>query len=390
MKVLITTDWYEPVINGVVTSVMNLSRKLRERGHEVKILTLSRTCHSYIEGDVIYAGSIGMGCIYPQARVKIPTVAGDYMEMLLDWKPDIVHSQCEFSTFFLAKKIASELHIPIVHTYHTVYEDYTHYFSPQKAWGRNIVQLMTRKLANAVETLIAPSDKIRKILEGYQVSCPVEVIPSGISLEKYQACKEEDWQEKIRAQLGIPQDALVLVYVGRMAKEKNIEELLEYQQEAEKYGVILLLVGDGPHLPELKKKAEELKVTEHVIFTGMIAPEEVGHYYQAGDLFVSASISETQGMTYAEALAGGIPLLCRRDGCLEQVVADGENGWQYDDREDFLGRIREWKGMSEDAKSRMQDKAVDSAEKFSSGNFAGRVEKIYEQQIRRYRYSNAA
>ena len=390
MKVLITTDWYEPVINGVVTSVMNLSRKLRERGHEVKILTLSRTCHSYIEGNVIYAGSIGMGCIYPQARVKIPTVAGDYMEMLLDWKPDIVHSQCEFSTFFLAKKIASELHIPIVHTYHTVYEDYTHYFSPQKAWGRNIVQLMTRKLANAVETLIAPSDKIRKILEGYQVSCPVEIIPSGISLEKYQACKEEDCREKIRAQLGIPQDALVLVYVGRMAKEKNIEELLEYQQEAEKYGVILLLVGDGPHLPELKKKAEELKVTEHVIFTGMIAPEEVGHYYQAGDLFVSASISETQGMTYAEALAGGIPLLCRRDGCLEQVVADGENGWQYDDREDFLGRIREWKGMSEDAKSRMQDKAVDSAEKFSSGNFAGRVEKIYEQQIRRYRYSNAA
>lgn len=390
MKVLITTDWYEPVINGVVTSVMNLSRKLRERGHEVKILTLSRTCHSYIEGNVIYAGSIGMGCIYPQARVKIPTVAGDYMEMLLDWKPDIVHSQCEFSTFFLAKKIASELHIPIVHTYHTVYEDYTHYFSPQKAWGRNIVQLMTRKLANAVETLIAPSDKIRKILEGYQVSCPVEIIPSGISLEKYQACKEEDWREKIRAQLGIPQDALVLVYVGRMAKEKNIEELLEYQQEAEKYGVILLLVGDGPYLPELKKKAEELKVTEYVIFTGMIAPEEVGHYYQAGDLFVSASTSETQGMTYAEALAGGIPLLCRRDDCLEQVVTDGENGWQYDDREDFLGRIREWKGMSEDAKGRMQDKAGDSAEKFSSGNFVGRVEKIYEQQIRRYRYSNAA
>ena len=172
MRVLITTDWYEPVINGVVTSVMNLSRQLRERGHEVKILTLSRTCHSYIEGD---AGSIGLGCIYPQARLKIPKAAGDYMEMLLEWKPDIVHSQCEFSTFFLAKKIASELHVPIVHTYHTVYEDYTHYFSPQKVWGRNIVQLMTKKLANAVETLIAPSDKIRKILEGYQVSCPVEV-----------------------------------------------------------------------------------------------------------------------------------------------------------------------------------------------------------------------
>ena len=86
------------------------------------------------------------------------------------------------------------------------------------------MQLMTKKLANAVETIIAPSDKIRKILEGYQVSCPVEVIPSGIHLEKYQLCKKEDWRKKIRMQLGISQDALVLVYVGRMAKEKNIEE----------------------------------------------------------------------------------------------------------------------------------------------------------------------
>ena len=111
--------------------------------------------------------------------------------------------------------------------------------------------------------------------------------------------------------------------------------------------MILLLVGAGPHLPELKKKAEELKVTEHVIFTGMIAPEEVGHYYQAGDLFVSASISETQGMTYAEALAGGIPLLCRRDGCLEQVVTDDENGWQLCTHicVDATGRGRERKSF---------------------------------------------
>ena len=94
----------------------------------------------------------------------------------------------------------------------------------------------------------------------------------------------------------------------------------------------------------------------------MIIPEEVGHYYQAGDLFVSASTSETQGMTYAEALASGIPLLCRRDGCLEQVVTDGENGWQYDKKEDYLMRIQEWKGMSENARGRMQNKAAISAE----------------------------
>lgn len=118
---------------------------------------------------------------------------------------------------------------------------------------------MTKKLANAVETLIAPSDKIRKILEGYQVSCPVEVIPSGIHLEKYQLCKKEDWRKKIRMQLGISQDALVLVYVGRMAKEKNIEELLEYQQDAGKSGVILVLVGGWTISSGAEKKGRRAK-----------------------------------------------------------------------------------------------------------------------------------
>ena len=227
----------------------------------------------------------------------------------------------------------------------------------------------------------------------YQVLIKVDRLTLQIALMKIQGYSTRE----IAVYLDITEkavyrrmDALVLVYVGRMAKEKNIEELLEYQQDAGKSGVILVLVGDGPYLPELKKKVEELKLAKNVIFTGMITPEEVGRYYQAGDLFVSASISETQGMTYAEALAGGIPLLCRRDGCLEQVVTDGENGWQYDKKEDYLMRIQEWKGMGENARSRMQNKAAISAEKFSSGNFAERVEKIYEQQIRKYRYENAA
>ena len=208
--------------------------------------------------------------------------------------------------------------------------------------------------------------------------------------KKYQLCKKEDWRKKNPYAAWYITGCTGVGICRQNGKGKNIEELLEYQQDAGKSGVILVLVGDGPYLPELKKKVEELKLAKNVIFTGMIIPEEVGRYYQAGDLFVSASTSETQGMTYAEALASGIPLLCRRDGCLEQVVTDGENGWQYDEKEDYLMRIQEWKGMGENARSRMQNKAAISAEKFSSGNFAERVEKIYEQQIRKYRYENAA
>ena len=246
MKILITTDWYKPVINGVVTSVLNLTEQLESRGHEVKVLTLSRNCHSYKEGNVIYAGSVGMGKIYPQARVKIPVVAKEYMEELMEWHPDLIHSQCEFSTFFLAKKIAGELNIPIVHTYHTVYEDYTHYFSPQKAWGRSLVQMMTRKLSVQVDAMIAPSEKIEHILNGYQVSCPVDVVPSGIDTEKYKKRIGDGSREALREKYGIGKDEMVLVYVGRMAKEKNIEELLWYQKSVQD-NVKLVFVGDGPY-----------------------------------------------------------------------------------------------------------------------------------------------
>lgn len=390
MKILITTDWYKPVVNGVVTSVLNLTEQLERHGHEVKVLTLSRNCHSYKEGNVIYAGSVGMGKIYPQARVKIPVVAGEYMEELLKWRPDLIHSQCEFSTFFLAKRIAGELNIPIIHTYHTMYEDYTHYFSPQKTWGRSLVQLMTRKLSDQVDAMIAPSGKIAGILEDYRVSCPVSVIPSGIDTEKYRKRIDDGSRKALQKQYGIKENETVLVYIGRMAKEKNIEELLWYQKSVQKYAK-LILVGDGPYRQTLEEKANEYGVTDSVIFTGMVSPDEVARYYQIGELFVSASTSETQGMTYDEALAGGVPLLCRKDDCLKEVIVEDKNGWQYENVSMYIECIQKWKEFSEDEKRNIRNTAVKTADQFSSESFAKQVEQVYlavlEERKRRNIYA---
>ena len=319
MKVLITTDWYKPAINGVVTSVCNLREELQQRGHEVKILTLSRTARSYEEEGVIYMGSVNAGYIYPGARLRVSPGRELYCR-IIEWQPDIVHSQCEFSTFFMAKRIAEECKIPLVHTYHTVYEDYTHYFSPYKKWGRDMVQFLTRRISEKVDSMIAPSTKIETLLKGYKIQCPVSVIPSGIDLEKYAAQSRTGVREQIRRKYGIAKETTVLLYVGRLAKEKNLEELLEYQQKVQESGTMLMIVGGGPYLEILRKKAAELGVMESVIFTGMVSPEVVASYYPAGDLFISASTSETQGLTYAEALAAGLPLLCRKDECLRAVV----------------------------------------------------------------------
>ena len=351
MKVLITTDWYKPAINGVVTSVCNLREELQQRGHEVKILTLSRTARSYEEEGVIYMGSVNAGYIYPGARLRV-SPGRELYRGIIEWNPDIVHSQCEFSTFFMAKKIAEECKIPLVHTYHTVYEDYTHYFSPYKKWGRDMVQFLTRQISEKVDSMIAPSTKIETLLKDYGIHCPVSVIPSGIDLSKYDAQTRTDSRERIRRKYKMDRKTTVLLYVGRLAKEKNVEELLEYQQKVQESGTILI-VGGGPYLETLRKKAAELGVTGSVIFTGMVSPAEVASYYPAGDLFVSASTSETQGLTYAEALAAGLPLLCRRDQCLRAVVEEGKNGWQYRTEEEFLKDLKNWKEKEDDERRGM-------------------------------------
>ena len=357
-------------------SVVNLSRELKARGHEVKILTLSRNHHTYIDGDVIYAASIGAGKIYPEARLKMPVIKA-VIDKLIEWKPDVIHSQCEFSTFFMAKKIADETNAPIVHTYHTIYEDYTHYFSPNAAWGRKVVQKLTRMLSSRVEAMIAPSRKIEDVLEKYDVLCPVEVIPSGIDTDKFGKYIETDGRYRIRQQYGLSKEQTVLLYVGRLAKEKNTLEILRCQKRVSRYGTILMIVGDGPYRSEIEEQVRELEISESVIFTGMIEPDKVAEYYQAGDFFVSASTSETQGLTYVEALAAGIPLLCREDPCLIDVVDNGKNGWEFTDEETFENALVKWLDMSSASRQQLRRNAAQSADKFSTTTFVDRVEKLY-------------
>ena len=230
MKVLIATDWYAPAVNGVVTSVLNLKRELAARGHEVRVLTLSQTPHSRREGDVTYIGAVSAGMIYPGARLRTAP-AMKLLGELEAWKPDIIHTQCEFSTFVMAKRLAAATGAPIVHTYHTVYEDYTHYFSPSQRWGRAAVASFTRWAVSHTECVIAPTAKVRRILERYQVDRPVHVIPTGIDLSRFDSPADETHLTELRRQLGIAASDKVLVYVGRLAEEKNIGQLLDKRLE---------------------------------------------------------------------------------------------------------------------------------------------------------------
>lgn len=333
MKVLITTDWYSPVINGVVFSVVLLKRELERLGHEVRVVTLSGSHRSYREGNVYYLGSVSAARIYPGARLRLGR-SRRVLRELAEWRPDIIHSQCEFSTFRVAHALHRKLDIPIVHTYHTVYEDYTHYVLPSRRMGRQVVSAFSRWVANRSACIIAPSGKVKALLESYGVTCRLEVIPTGIDLDRFRGEPDPAWRAGTLDRLGVPEDRPILLYLGRLAKEKELERVLDALAAGGRRDFTFLVVGDGPCRQALEERAAELPF--HTVFTGMVPHDRVRDYYQLGDLFLTASTSETQGLTYFEALAAGVPVLCRRDLCVQGVVEDGVNGWQWEEQADLL------------------------------------------------------
>lgn len=374
MKILITTECYRPIINGVVTSVVNLQNELEKNGHEVRILTLSPDGRSFAEGGVTHIGSVG--ALYPGVRTALRVHRRELRE-LLDWKPDVIHSQCEFSTFRMARYIAGALKIPIVHTYHTVYEDYTHYFSPSRTWGRAAVALFTRRTLKHVESVVAPTQKVRSLLQSYGVPGDIQVVPTGVDLSQFQAELPAERRLLLRKSLGLSEEDRVLVSVGRLAKEKNLEEILRFVSRCPHPRLKLLIVGDGPNRQALERRADELGLRERIVFAGMVQPEQVANYYKLGDLFVSASNSETQGLTYIEAMASGVPVLCRRDDCLNGVVDSGVNGWQYETFEQFeasLATALDRPGLLAELGENARKLAL---ERYSSSAFGDSAEQIY-------------
>ena len=377
MKILIASDSYKQ-INGVSNSVSLLVHGLREKGHEVKVLSLSENRKSYREGDDYYIASVD-ALIYPDMRLSM-AVWDDLIEELVDWKPDIAHIQTEFSAKWLAMKVVKKCEIPYVMTSHTNYEEY---FKSKKINGtlsRLIIQTFERIVYGKADTLIVPSYKIQELVEIYKVKCPVVVIPTGIELSNHP--RIEEGKQELLGQLGIKNNNKILVTVSRISKEKNIDELIAFMPALLKKDpdVTLLIVGGGPHLDHLKKKVDSLSLHDNVKFTGMVPSEEVYKYYQLGNIFVSGSTFETQGLTYVEALANALPLVCREDKCLINIIEQGKNGFTYTDEAGFIEHILTILN-DVDLQESMSKLSVKKSAAFSKEVFVSSVEQLYEEII---------
>lgn len=382
MKVLITTDLYTTATNGVVTSVRNLMEELTKKGHEVRVLTVSEKLKSHQEGNIYYIKSLPLGAIYPDVRMPLSNHHHRFIRELIEWKPDLIHSQCEFFSYQFAEYISRKTGAPIVHTYHTLYEQYVTYIIPSQRLGAYFVGKLSKLRLRKADAIVAPTAKVETVLKNYGLHNPIHVVPSGVALDQHKQRLTEEERKQKRKDLGIPEDALVLLNLGRLGTEKNLTEVVELfaQTRAHNDRLYLLIVGDGPARKELEETAENLKVRQYVIFTGMVAPEEVHSYYQLGDVFVSASTSETQGLTYVEAAANGLPLLCRKDPCLDGVLVEGRNGWEYEAEEEFceiLDALLDHPEICDAAGAQSEQ----IASTFDKSNFAQQIEDIYETVV---------
>lgn len=304
-----------------------------------------------------------------------------------NWNLDVVHSHTEFGIGILARLFAKQFNIPLVHTYHTLYEDYTHYITHgyfEKS-SKKIVEYLTKFYCDKTATeLIVTTNKIYKLFrEKYKFEKNIHIVPTGMEVEKFfeENVNHKD-VDKLKKKLGIQRKDFVILFVGRLASEKNVEFLINCQKELVKSikNIKLLIVGDGPDKEKYEELSKEKGLENNIIFNGKAAWEEMPIYYHCADLFATASTTETQGLTVIEAMASGIVPLCIEDEAFLSTVTDDLNGVIFKNEKEYCEDVLKLYKDTQ-LRNRISSQARIQAEHCSSKTFANRVLEVYERAI---------
>ena len=392
MNIAIITDTYFPDINGVASSIYTLALALRKRGNRVYIFVTSQNTSPVVrrvgKNPPVFSIPSFPTIFCRPYRTTIP-YSFRLVQILKRLKIDIIHTQTEFSMGLMGLSTSMTLHLPIVHTYHTMLEDYTHYIlggKIQKIITPEVARKYSKSFCNVPTGLIVPTEKVKNALRDYGVKKPIYVIPTGIDVSPFNKENFDPAEiDELRKKFGIRPGEKILLSLGRVAKEKSIDKVIDQVPAiCEKSpDVRVLIVGDGPALLDLKAQAEKLGVSDKVIFAGAAPYAEIGKYYQLGDAFISCSTSETQGLTYYEAMAAGLPVIARKDDAVNELFKDGENARLFKNESEIADIVSEiFKDPA--TAERYSTNAEKTVANYSAEVFAGRVEEAYMNAISRH------
>ncbi len=385
MRIGLFTDTYPPYINGVSTSVLMLKQGLEKLGHEVYVVTVnSENFHYKKEDNVLMIPGIPIGIydfrmtsLYPLRALKI----------IKSWNLDVIHTHTEFAVGTFARLIAKQYNIPLVHTYHTMYEEYIYYITKGYFDGasKKLVEYLTLFLCDkTVEELIVPTKKTYDLFkEKYKVKRDVHIIPSGIDVTRFYKENVDLLSIKsLKKELNIKKDDFVVLFVGRIAKEKSIDFLIKNLKAILKKvpKARMIIVGDGPDMNELALLVRENKLDKHVTFTGKVPWSEIPKYYQLANVFVTASKTETQGLTVIEAMAAEKPVVAIKDESFELVMKDKQDGLFFETKEEYQRLIIDLYNNPSYAKMIAKQARI-TANAYNPEVYAKRVLEVYESVI---------
>ena len=381
MRIALFTDSYYPEINGVANSVYILFCELTAMGHEVHVFA-PKLKGVPREKNVHRVAS--MPLVFLRDRRSV-VYSPRLLKRINRYRFDVVHTHSEYLMGLLGRMVAKMQRCTCLHTYHTIWEAYTYYVTHGigDAPARRLAAKFSRVFCNHCDQVIAPTAKVDALLRAYGVRVPIDIIPSGLNIARFAPDQRDAARiAACRAACGIAPDARVILNIGRIAKEKNLEAVLRVMPRvlAEHPDVVFVVIGEGPWIPVLREQAEALGIGARVLFTGPKPWTDIHHYYAMGDVFVSASTSETQGLTYVEAMASGLAVAAQRDPCLDGVLTDGENGLLFDDEDGMHAALT--RALSPEG-SALGQAAARSVAPYSASTYARSVATLYRKTLLR-------
>lgn len=380
MRILMISDVYFPRINGVSTSTKIFREELLKAGHKVTLIAPDYPgCNA--EEDIIRIPSRQV-MFDPEDRMMKRREVMALLPMLRNEKYDLIHIQTPFVAHYLGTKLSAALHIPTVETYHTFFEEYLFHYVPfvPKAWMRKLARYFTRRQCNAVHNVIVPSEAMSEVLKRYGVRTRMKIIPTGLELGQFTGCNGNDFRRLHH----IPDSRPTLVHIGRVAHEKNIDFLLRMLSLLRKQipDVLLIIAGEGPALPHLKRQVARLSLSHNILFVGYLSRENtLLDCYCAGDAFVFASRTETQGLVLLEAMALGVPVVSTAVMGTKDILQPRRGALvAQEDPQQFADTVQQLL-ENEFLRNRLSKDARDYVKEWSAPMMAERLLEYYQQMI---------
>jgi glycosyltransferase involved in cell wall biosynthesis len=379
LKIGIFTDSYKPYTSGVVTSISNFKEELTRLGHEIHIFAPSYPNYEEEEENVYRYFSVPSPT-NTDFTLAIPIYPG-MNTIVKNLQLDLIHVHSPFTMGRLGLHYARKHGIPLLFTYHTRYDQYVHYVPLAGELAKEFTIKYSSNFCNHCDHVIAPSHEIESIIKNFNVQTPISVIPSGVPIDKYVG-GDTNW---LREHYAIPKNNRILLFVGRLTKEKNIPFLIHTfkKVKASNPEVTLVITAQGPLEEELRELVQslDLSLDFDVIFTGVLPFSLLINAYYSADLFVFSSLTETQGLVLIEAMAAGVPVVAVKASGVQEMVEDGLDGILTSlDTNELAGAI--CRVLEDDNLYQIfKINAYKKANKMSSRNMALKLEHLYKNLI---------